>query len=175
MLTKNQFGVLFMLTLFTCIWGFYLFNLKSKNPNKKYIFGECVKDYEIPLPIINRNWELDYEKCLDGWSVNHFTIYMITGILFPSEYSMVFLLSIACEILEILGRSRGRLSDVIINFLGYFVGSYISGFMEIKVDITNEYKSLILPCFILAILVFLKISKKRMEQLDKIKIATWKE
>ena len=52
MLSKNQFGVLYLLTIFTCLWGFYLFNLKSQNPNEKYLFGECITQYNIPLPII---------------------------------------------------------------------------------------------------------------------------
>jgi len=175
MLSKNQFGVLYLLTIFTCLWGFYLFNLKSQNPNEKYLFGECITQYNIPLPIINRNWELDYEKCLDGWTINHFTIYLITGLLFPKEYLLVIFLSIGCEILEILGRSRGRLSDIIINFTGYFVGSLLSEYFSINVDIDNNYETLITPCFILAILVFLKISKKRRQQLDKINLPTWKE
>ena len=66
-----------MLTIFTCLWGIYLFLIKDSNPNNKYTFGECIFNYVKPLPIINRNREIDYEKCLDGWSVNHFLLYLI--------------------------------------------------------------------------------------------------
>ena len=67
MITKNQFGVFYSVTVFTCLWGIYLFNFKNPNPNKKYSFGECL--FEYIRPTINRNWELDREKCLDGWSI----------------------------------------------------------------------------------------------------------
>ena len=175
MLTKNQFGVLYVLTIFTCLWGLYLFNFKSKDPNSKYLLGECVTDYSIPMPLINRYWELDYEKCLDGWSINHLCIYLVTGMLFPNEYLMVFLLSLICEIMEILGRSRGRLSDIIVNLVGYLIGSLLSTIIIINFDIDGNYKSFILPCFILSILVFIKIAKRRRNELDKIKLPSWKE
>ena len=66
MISKNQFGVIYLLTIFTCLWGIYLFLIKDSNPNSKYKFGECFFKYIYPLPIINRNKEIDYEKCLDG-------------------------------------------------------------------------------------------------------------
>ena len=175
MITKNQFGVIYMLTIFTCLWGIYLFLIKDSNPNNKYTFGECLFNYVKPLPIINRNREIDYEKCLDGWSVNHFLLYLITGLFFPREYLLVFGLSLLCEVLEILGKSRGRLSDIIVNSLGYILGSYLSAFIGIKIIVDNDAMPMILPCALLVSLVFLKISKKRYAEIKNIKLPTWKE
>jgi hypothetical protein len=174
-LTKNKFGVLFSLTIFTCLWGIYLFLIKSKDPNEKYLFGECLLDYKYHMPLINRNNELDYEKCFDGWSLVHLGGYIITGILFPNEFLFVLLLSILCEIGEIIIKSRGRLSDVIINSIGYMVGTLLSSYIKIDIDIDDEYNNFIIPCIILVIFVFYKISKKRKNDLDKLEIPTWKE
>ena len=175
MITKNQFGVIYMLTIFTCLWGLYLFLFKDPNPNKKYTLGECLFNYIYPIPMINRNRQLDYEQCLDGWSVNHFVIYMITGMFFPHEYLLVFGLSLLCEVLEILGRSRGRLSDIIVNSLGYLLGSFLSSYVGIKIIVDNDAMPMIIPCALLVSMVFLKISKKRYAELNKIKLPTWKE
>ena len=175
MITTNQFGVIYSLTIFTCLWGLYLFLFKDPNPNKKYSFGECLIDYIYQMPIINRNRELDYEKCLDGWSINHFFIYFTVGLLFPREYLLVVFLSVLCEIMEIIGRSRGRLSDIIINFSGYLLGSYLTNHMGLKVQIQDDCLVMLLPSILLMMLVFAKIGKKRVNELDKINIATWKE
>ena len=175
MITKNQFGVFYSVTVFTCLWGIYLFSFKNPNPNNKYSFGECLFEYLYPMPIINRNGELDYEKCLDGWSINHFFIYFTIGLLFPKEYFLVVILSLICEILEILGKSRGRLSDIIINSIGYFVGSQLSNYMNIKVQIADDSREMIMPCMLLAFFVFYKIAKKRDKELKNINIPTWKE
>ena len=175
MITKNQFGVIYCITVFSCLWGIYLFSFKSSNPNEKYSFGECLFDYTYPMPIINRNNEIDYEKCLDGWSMNHFFIYFTVGLLFPREYFLVVFLSIACEIMEILGKSRGRLSDIIVNSSGYIVGSHLSSHMGVKIKIDDDSMDMLMPCMLLTFFVFYKIAKKRKKELKNIKIATWKE
>ena len=175
MITKNQFGVIYLLTIFTCLWGIYLFLIKNSNPNSKYKFGECLFNYIHPLPIINRNREIDYEKCLDGWTLNHFLIYLITGIFFPHEYILILFLSICCEIMEILGRSRGRLSDIIINLSGYIIGSFLYQYFPITLEVENDVMCMILPSILLSLLVFIKIGRKRRKELNKIKLPTWKE
>lgn len=175
MISKNQFGVIYLLTIFTCLWGIYLFLIKDSNPNSKYKFGECFFKYIYPLPIINRNKEVDYEKCLDGWSINHFLIYLVTGMFFPKEYFLVLFLSLSCEIMEILGSSRGRLSDIIINFTGYTLGSFLNLYFPVKIQVEDDAMSMILPSILLSVMVFIKIGRKRIKEFHKINVPTWKE
>jgi hypothetical protein len=73
--------------------------------------------------MIDADGNFGYEKCFDIWSVIHFVIYLVAGMMFPNEPRMVISLSISCEIFELLIGCRGRLSDVPVNILGYMVGS----------------------------------------------------
>ena len=90
----------------------------------------------------------------DGWSILHFTLFMICGYLFPKEFIFTTLCGILWELLEYLvsnteysifdvlrGISQCKLTDndtigehwfyskytdIILNILGFIVGSFIS-------------------------------------------------
>ena len=175
MISKNQFGIIFILTIFSFLWYVYLEFIKTKNPNEEYLFGKCLFNYSIHPPIINRFWKLDFERCFDIWSLVHFFIYLITGSLFPGELILIFILSLKCEILEILMKSRGRISDIFFNIFGYLVGCYISKFIKIKIDFDNYYTYFIIPSFLFTLFIFYKIYIKRKKELKKIKLPSWKE
>ena len=77
--------------------------------------------------------------------------------------------------MEILGKSRGRLSDIIVNSLGYILGSYLTSHMGVRITVHDDSMVMLMPCMLLTFFVFYKIAKKRKKELKNIKIATWKE
>lgn len=64
---------------------------------------------------------------LNGWSVAHFLMYFLIGIVVPGEYGLVILFSIIFELIEpIMGSNSKFIADPIVNFLGYLSGSQLS-------------------------------------------------
>ena len=86
---------------------------------------------------------------LDGWSIAHFTLYIILGMLFPNRYLFFFVMSVFWEGMEhetgkrdvyffdkkILnkGQMYGKVSDVAVNMAGYILGTYyVSGILNMN-------------------------------------------
>ncbi len=120
MFRNNERGILLVLAVSTTIWVLLKYFIKEpKDPSIGCIFP-------LPdglAPMIDAEGNFGYEKCFDIWSVGHFVIYLMAGMMFPDEPRMIISLSVLCEIFELLIGCRGRLSDVFVNLSGYMVGS----------------------------------------------------
>ena len=75
--------------------------------------------------------------CVDIWHVSHFILWLIIGILVPSNYLVVFVISVSWELFEhfVFRKYRkctsftcGRFEDIILNMLGYTLGSQLNLF-----------------------------------------------
>lgn len=64
---------------------------------------------------------------IDGWSISHVVFFFLLGLVVPSHYIAVLLLSIIFEYGEYLVAWRARwVLDPLVNLLGYFLGSLLS-------------------------------------------------
>jgi hypothetical protein len=60
------------------------------------------------------------------------TIYIIIGYFIPQHYGAILVLSILCEITEIiLGDTAKIILDPITNLIGYSIGSYLSPYKKL--------------------------------------------
>ena len=129
MVSSNQYGVILCLTFFIVVWCLYNTVYRSSDPTEAHIMGGCL--YIIPervrflFPFVNRNNRVEGEMCIDKWSLGHFALYLMTGALFPAEYTLVLVASVACEAFEYAARYRAKLSDIFVNMAGYAVGSLL--------------------------------------------------
>ena len=135
-MTPNRCGVLLCLGFFVVVWCVYITLCRPSDPAKAHLMGGCL--WRIPerarvlFPFVNRNRQLEYEACLDRWSLGHFSLYLITGALFPGEYAVVAAASVACETFEYFARYRAKLSDLFVNLAGYAVGSLLHGWHPLR-------------------------------------------
>lgn len=121
--------IIVVLTFFTFLWAFYNQCIRPK----RHFMGECVLDLPPIIPMIKDN-KLVKEKCLDGWSFGHLLIYITAGYFSPNKYKLIFLFSLATELLENYYDIRARTSDLFMNLFGYFIGSYYSNPQKLDVD-----------------------------------------
>ena len=133
---KKNLGILFILTFFSIFWCVYNTFFRPEDPNKPHFMGYSLIEYpkklQAFLPIIAKRFKnIQYDKYFDMWSLVHFIIYFISGLLIPNQYLFVIFLSISCEIFEYFAGYRCKMSDIFINFIGYFLGSLI------KIDSLN--------------------------------------
>jgi hypothetical protein len=116
--------------LICCIFsfGWYVYNrfIRTKDFHPfgqiQFYTPECLS-CGIPYVSINpKKNNCKYVK-FDGWSIVHFIIYFVCGIVVPEYYGTVFILSILCEIYEYYSGWRARfIIDPLVNMLGYYAG-----------------------------------------------------
>ena len=122
--------LIFFLVILSLIFSYG--NFRCKNP-----------DYRDPL--MRKLGILD----LDGWSITHFLTYMLITYIFPDYWVLIAVMGVSWEVFEqVLGSSRpgwlggfgncattdpnvkewwfGRLSDIVINFMGMSIGYYLA-------------------------------------------------
>lgn len=128
---NNQY-ILNMGLLLYCICGFgwYIYNSYIRTQDfhplgkTQFYTPECLS-CGIPYVSINplKN-NCKYVK-FDGWSIIHFIIFFIGGMILPDYYGTVFILSILCEVYEYYAGWRSRfIIDPLVNMLGYYVGQH---------------------------------------------------
>jgi hypothetical protein len=78
-----------------------------------------------------------FNGCFDIWHYSHIILYMLIGLLYPNDYLFVLIISIIWEVYEhfmfkyLIKKSECndlnclRIEDVLLNLLGYFIGSNI--------------------------------------------------
>lgn len=74
------------------------------------------------------------EGCLDVWHISHVLLWINIGLLYPRHYTFIFMISILWETFEHFffkyqcGKTPvfcGRLEDILLNMLGYYIGNKI--------------------------------------------------
>lgn len=78
---------------------------------------------------------LFFNSCVDYWHLLHIILYILIGLLYPHNYTLILIISIIWEIYEhfmfkyIIKKSNCkefsclRIEDIFLNLLGYFIGS----------------------------------------------------
>lgn len=169
-LNKDLQNFICSLTFFTFLWAFYNSVIRPKDLNAKIFMDKCVINIDDKLkpafPAINHKNEIIHEKCLDGWSLGHFILYLVTGIVSPGHYKLVFGISIFCEIFEKYSKQRARISDLYTNMVGYIIGSMLSKSCKINLPMKSEY---VKYCVFIIIVSGLSLIKSRKEALDNTK------
>jgi hypothetical protein len=109
--------------------------------------GSIVPWFDNKISLINNNEcvigkekkinGLIFEGCLDIWHYSHILLYILIGLLYPNDYIFVFIISIIWELYEhfmfkyLVKKSNCneisclRIEDVLLNLLGYLIGSNI--------------------------------------------------
>jgi len=109
--------------------------------------GSIIPWFNNKIPLINNNEcligkekkinGLIFNGCLDIWHYSHIILYILIGLLYPNDYLFVFIISIIWELYEhfmfkyLVKKSNCnensclRIEDILLNLLGYFIGSNI--------------------------------------------------
>jgi len=164
---QKDLAILAILTFFSIFWCVYNTFFRPEDPNKPHLMGyelfEYPKKIQKFLPIIAKRFKnIIYDKYFDMWSLVHFIIYFVAGLLIPNENLFVIFLSISCEIFEYFAGYRCKMSDIFINFAGYIFGSMINinSFNTIGNLLINNSKltiySIPFLIFLLSILVIIR-------------------
>jgi len=121
--------ILFFYTIFSLCWYVYNKEIRTDDfhPVGQYKFY-TPKWMSCAIPYVSNNPEKD--NCenvkIDGWSVLHFLVFLVGGMVLPRRYITVIILSILCEIYEYHAGWRARfIIDPVINLLGYFIGCHL--------------------------------------------------
>lgn len=89
---------------------------------------------------------LFFNSCVDYWHLLHIVLYILIGLLYPNDYSLILIISIIWELYEhfmfkyLIKKSKCnefsclRIEDVFLNLFGYFIGS------SLAIEITEENK-----------------------------------
>lgn len=115
-------------SIITIIWGITA-QYRFYKPNYKEIGFKI----EIPKRI---KCTFDEDKCEQGdinlWSVAHFVIYFIAGLLFPNRFIFFLIISFVCEFFELkfVHYNAKWILDPTINMLGYVIGSLLVDFIK---------------------------------------------
>jgi hypothetical protein len=170
-LSSKHVSIISILTFFSIFWLLYNGIIRPKDPKQSHLMGHCV--FNIPnklkifFPIMAKRFKniFSFEKCLDMWSLSHLFIYFISGLFIPGEYTFIIIFSILCEIFEFFGGYRAKLSDIFVNFAGYYLGSNISISIIRKYGETmNNNKHLTIYSIpLLIILLFLLVFVRKKE------------
>lgn len=79
-----------------------------------------------------------FNSCVDYWHLLHVVLYILIGLLYPNDYTLILIISIIWELYEhfmfkyLIKKSNCnefsclRIEDVFLNLLGYFIGSSLS-------------------------------------------------
>lgn len=81
------------------------------------------------------------QGCLDIWHVFHFLFWVIVGLLSPNHFVIALILSVLWEAVEHVAFKHGkiqqcdaklciRLEDIVLNMLGYMVGSVVANYQD---------------------------------------------
>ena len=162
-LNCNHQGIVVVLTVATVYWFIYNRYFRPVDRAILHFMGKTFvnlnKNIQFLFPyLIRGDKKISYESRLDYWSVGHFVTYLIAGLFFPNEYSFVLIFSTLCEIFEYFAGYRGRMSDIYVNLLGYYIGSIINHKKLDEVNIKfciNKAKSLYICIPIMIILLYL--------------------
>jgi hypothetical protein len=128
-ISPKHLSIISILTFFSIFWFLYNGFIRPKDPKQPHLMGHCVLNIPNNLkklfPIMAKRFKnfLSFEECFDMWSLSHLFIYFVSGLFIPGEYPFVIILSIMCETFEFFGGYRAKLSDIFVNFLGYWMGS----------------------------------------------------
>jgi len=167
MISSNQYGVIISLSFFIAVWCAYNTVFRPVDPNTRHIMAGCL--YRIPehlrvlFPFVNRHNQVENETCIDKWSLGHFSLYLVTGAVFPAEYTLVLVASVACEVFEYAARYRAKLSDVAVNMAGYVVGSMLHHCHGLRLQPAPTWPALCaLAAAVAALLGTLYVHRRRM-------------
>ena len=178
MISTSTFTLFVLLLFFTILWTGYNIFIRSTDPRKSHLMGGCIINIPNNLqrffPFINREGNIENETCLDKWALGHFCLYLIIGILVPHKYGIVILMSILCELFEYFAKCRSKLSDLLVNFLGYLLGSFLFRFHTIKLEYEPTNKRIVMVSALFLVLL-LAIAGHRMYILKNIKGISTKE
>ena len=76
-----------------------------------------------------------FNSCVDYWHLLHVVLYILIGLLYPNDYTLILIISVIWELYEhfmfkyLIKKSNCnefsclRIEDVFLNLLGYFIGS----------------------------------------------------
>jgi len=79
-----------------------------------------------------------FNSCVDYWHLLHIVLYILIGLLYPNDYTLILFISIIWELYEhfmfkyLIKKSNCnefsclRIEDVFLNLFGYFIGSSLS-------------------------------------------------
>ena len=76
-----------------------------------------------------------HNGCFDIYHMSHILLWMLVGVILPNKYITVFMISIMWEVTEHITFKKngscksdicGRYEDILLNMLGYTIGSYLS-------------------------------------------------
>lgn len=118
--------ILLSITILVCItsWNIQKQKNKKANPSNECLIGQ-----------IKKKEGLYYSGCFDIWHVYHFMLYIIVGLLLPYQYPIIIIITILWEYIEHISFKKlkmcnqffcGRIEDIFLNLLGYYVGSKLS-------------------------------------------------
>ena len=166
---SNELGIISVLTFTSIFWCLYNSVLRPKDPKKKHLMGNCIVNYpksiKKSLPIMAKRFKkIKFDECFDAWSLSHLFIYFLSGIIIPNKYGFVLILSVLCEIFEYFAGYRAKMSDLFVNFIGYWLGSNvkINFFRNIGLYLINNTNKTIfsLPILFLLLSILVIVRKK---------------
>ena len=164
-LNKDLLNFIGSLTFFTFLWAFYNSVIRPKDLDKKHFMGGCVLDIPDKMkpafPILDRKKQVVDEECLDKWSLGHFILYLVTGLVSPGHYKLVAGVSVFCEIFEHYSKQRAKMSDLYVNLLGYLVGTlFAKNYFKVTLPMKSEYVKYCVLIIIASGLVLINTRKK---------------
>lgn len=119
---KNHALIYF--SVITVIWG-----ITAQYRFYKPTYKEIGFKFEIPKKI---KCFFNEDKCEKGdinlWSIAHFVIYFIAGLLFPNRFIFFLIISFVCEFFELnfVNYNAKWILDPTINMFGYTIGSLLN-------------------------------------------------
>lgn len=165
----NHQGIVFVLTIATVYWFVYNRYFRPIDRTIPHFMGKTFidlhKNIQLFFPfLIKNNNKVLYEDKLDFWSVGHFVTYFIAGLFFPNKYLFVLVFSISCELFEYFAGYRGRMSDLYVNLLGYYLGSIINHkkLDDVNIKFCINKKNYIIICIPLMLILLHLLYKLRL-------------
>ena len=178
MISNNLYGVYILIIFFTFIWGFYNIIIRPSDLKKSHFMGGCLlhisDKFKKYFPFINREGKIENENCLDKWALGHFLLYLIIGLFFPDEYIAIIIFSVLCEVFEYFIKCRSKLSDIFVNFLGYFIGSVLYNYHTIRIILKPTYYNIYYISSLFVILLYM-LAENRKNTLKNISDISTKE
>jgi hypothetical protein len=165
----NNQGIIFVLTIATVYWFSYNKYFRPIDREIPHLMGKTLinlnENIKILFPyLIRGNNKLQYEDRLDYWSGGHFITYFIAGLFFPNKYFFVLIFSVLCELFEYFAGYRGRMSDLYVNLLGYYLGSIINHkkLDDVNIKFCFNKKNYIIVCIPLMLILLYLLYKLRL-------------
>lgn len=142
--------IFMILVLSAMIWSSYNFFVRSKTHHPmSFVVARTPHWMSCGIPYVsvdpNKN-NCEYVH-IDGWSIGHFLVYLVMGMIVPGHLCEIIVISFGCEAIEYQQGFCARwIIDPMVNVLGYLFGSYCLPHLALRQPIWNS--KLLLSFFI---------------------------